>query len=110
MKFYGVVGFGNSVEKPTGSGIWVDEVVSRTYYGDILRNTRNLRERDQLNDDITLSESISIMADDYAVEHQLEIKYVDKAGTLWTVDTVEDVRPRLILTLGDVYNGEVAEA
>lgn len=108
-RFYGKVGYGESVESPVNSGIWVDQITEVPYYGDVIRNTRKLEETGQkLNNDISIGNSISIVADQYANEHFYDIRYVEWAGTLWTVTNVEVKSPRLILTLGKVYNGPTA--
>lgn len=104
-RFFGKVGFGESTETFSGSGIFDDEIREYNYRGDIVRNTRRLDTGDDVNDDITVNNSISIVADTYAIEHFLFIKYVKWAGVLWTVTSVEVRSPRLILNLGSVYNG-----
>ena len=104
-KFYDVVGYGNSVETPIGSGVYVDVITEVPYYGDVIRNTRIMQGGESLNDDISVGNSISIIADEYAIEHFFAIKYVRWAGKLWTVTNVEVRSPRLILALGSVYNG-----
>lgn len=104
-RFYGKVGYGETVESPPNSGIWVDQITEISYYGDVVRNTRKLDEGESLNNDISVSNSISIVADQYAIEHFFLIKYVQWAGTLWTVNSVEVHSPRLLLRLGSVYNG-----
>ena|SRR5436190_15752284 len=104
-RFYGEVGYGESVETPAGSGNWFDKITEFPYQGDVIRNTRNLQEADKVNDDITVGNSISIVADQHAIENFLNIKYVRWMGVLWTVPNVEVRTPRLILTLGGVYNG-----
>ena len=108
MRFSGVVGYGESVEQPEGSGVWVDQIIERVYYGDVVRNTRQLEAGVSVNDDVTVSNSISILADQYAVDHFFNIRYVGWAGKLWTVTDVEVRSPRLILSLGKVYNGPTA--
>lgn len=106
-KFYGEIGYGDSVETPTGSGIFVDTITEFSYYGDVIRNSANLRGSEYLNDNITVSNSISIVADEYAIAHIFAIRYIRWAGELWTVTSVEVKSPRLILSLGNVYNGPV---
>lgn len=106
-RFHGEVGYGNSEEAPPGSGVWVDIIEEFPYTGDVVRNTRKLESGDSLNDDITVANSISIVADQYAIDHFFNIKYVRWAGVLWTVTLVEVRSPRLILSLGSVYNGPV---
>lgn len=104
-RFYGEVGYGDTVEKPAGSGIYTMQMTERSYYGDVIRNTRKLESGEGLNDDISVGNSISIVADQHAFDHFFKIKYVRWAGVLWTVTTVEVKSPRLILSLGGVYNG-----
>jgi hypothetical protein len=104
-RFHGEVGYGVSVEKPEGSGVWVDEITEFPYFGDVVRNTRKLESGESLNNDITVGNSISILCDQQAIDHFFQIKYVRWAGVLWTVTNVEVKSPRLILSLGSVYNG-----
>jgi hypothetical protein len=102
-RFYGKVGYGASVE--TAPGVWNDVITEVSYYGDVVRNSRVLREGDRVNDDLSVGNSISIVADAYANEHFFAIRYVEWAGALWVVTDVEVQSPRLLLRLGGVYNG-----
>lgn len=102
-KFYGVVGYGESVE--VRDGVWEDVITEIPYFGDVISTTRRLEEGDKVNNDLSVTNSISIVADAYANEHFFAIRYVKWAGVLWTVSTVEVKSPRLILRLGEVYNG-----
>lgn len=102
-KFYGVVGYGVTVDK--GGGVFDQNVVERPYYGDVIRNTRKWENGEQLNDNLNVKNSISIVADAYAYEHFFAIRYVSWMGTKWKVHNVEVERPRLILEIGGVYNG-----
>jgi hypothetical protein len=102
-RFHGKVGFGESVE--TAPGVHADVIVEHLYYGDVIQNRRNLQQGDSLNKDVTVSNTISIVADAYVSEHFFAIKYVEWAGVLWTVTGVEVQAPRLLLQLGEVYNG-----
>ena len=104
-RFAGKVGFGESAESPSGSGVWKDVITEYPYFGDVVRNARRLEEGEKLNNDISLENSISIVADEYANEHIFAMRYVEWAGSRWTVSKVEVARPRLILRLGGVYNG-----
>jgi hypothetical protein len=102
-RFFGRIGYGESVEK--SPGVWVDEIVEYSYYGDVIRNARNLQQGENLNPDLSVQNSISIVADAYANEHFFAIRYVEWSGALWTVSSVEVQSPRLLLRLGEVYNG-----
>ena len=89
------------------NGIWLNEpVVERTYTGDVLLNTRKYESSQTANDELNVNVRISIFADAYAYDHFFAIKYVEWMGALWKVTNVEVQRPRLILTLGGVYNGD----
>jgi hypothetical protein len=102
-RFFGAIGFANSVE--IADGVWEDVITENEYYGDVVRNTRHLQDGQKVNDDLTVNNSISIVADPYASEHFFAMRYVKWAGALWIVDDVEVRSPRLILRLGGVYNG-----
>lgn len=102
-RFHGEVGYGESVE--TSPGVWEDVMTEQVYSGNVVRNTRRLESGEGLNDDVVVGNSISIVADQHAIEHFFQIKYVRWAGVLWTVTSVEVRAPRLILSLGKVYNG-----
>ena len=110
MKFYGIVGYCETVEE-TGEreGNWVDLVTERPYYGEVTRNTRRWDTNgDTVNDNLNINNMISIMADAYAYEHFWAMKYIRWMGALWKITNVEVQRPRLILTIGGLYNGPTA--
>jgi hypothetical protein len=106
-KFHGSIGYGETVE--TAPGVWQDNIVEHNYFGDVVRNTRRLQEGEYLNNDLSVGNSISVVADAYANEHFFAIRYIKWAGALWTVSDVEVQSPRLLLRLGGVYNGPTAE-
>lgn len=107
-KFSGVVGYGETVE--SAPGVWREVMREIPYFGEVTRNTRRLVEGGNINNDLTVGNSISIVADPYAIEHFFAIRYIKWAGTLWTVTDVEVKSPRLLLRLGGVYNGPTAPA
>lgn len=106
-RFIGKVGYASeTVETEPGSGVWIDVITEHPYQGDVIRNTRSLDGvSENVNSDITVNNSISVVADEFALNHFFKIRYVRWAGVLWTVTNVEVKRPRLILSLGSVYNG-----
>ena len=101
-KFYGAVGYAKTVE--TSPGVSVEQFTERNYYGDVIRNTRRLQSADKVNDDINVSNEISIVADPYANNHFYAIRYVVFQGAKWKVSNVDVQYPRLILSLGGLYN------
>lgn len=101
-KFYGKIGFFET--KDNGNGIWKQEIIERYYYGDLMRNNSQNQTSDKINDDININNSISIIADPYANENFQHIRYVEFMDAKWKVTGVEVQFPRLILTVGGVYN------
>lgn len=104
-RFYGKVGYGESLETPPDSGIYKMNITEIEYFGDVVRDVSKLGPGENLNDDIMISNNFSIMADEYAIAHFSKIKYVEWSGELWTVTSVESKPPRLLLITGKVYNG-----
>lgn len=105
-KYCGNIGFAETRE--TAPGVWKEFMTERKYYGDVTRNTRKLTSTSQLNDNVDVSNSISIVADPYARQNFHAIRYVIFMGTKWKVTSVDVQYPRLILTIGGVYNAESA--
>lgn len=101
-RYFGLVGFGEQT-KSVGKVEYV--VTKRNYTGDIVRATIQSQAGEKVVNDISVSNSISILADDYAVENFSKIIFVMWHGVAWTVTSVEFSLPRLILSLGEVYNG-----
>lgn len=104
-KFFGVIGF-NAGTVETSPGVWEQQIVEHQYYGDLIRNSRRLQSTDQLNDDINISNEISIVADPYANANFHSMLYVEFMGAKWKITNVEVRYPRLILSLGGVWNDE----
>ena len=102
-KFYGIIGY--VVTKETEPGIYEEVVVENAYYGDVLKDSRRLQDRAKVNDDITISNRISIIADPFANNHFHSMRYVEMMGSKWKITDVEVAFPRLILSIGGVYNG-----
>ena len=102
-KFYGPIGY--ITQQEISPGIWDDVVVERSYRGDILQNIRKWEANEHKNDDLVITNRISIIADPFAYDNFSTIRYVSWMGVRWKVNSIEIQRPRLILTLGEVYNG-----
>lgn len=103
-RFYGAIGFALTAVE-ADDGVFVEPIVERMLYGDVRRNTRQLLDGDKINNDLSVSNSISVVADEFANAHFHSIRYVNWAGALWTVSDVEVESPRLLLRLGGIYNG-----
>lgn len=103
-KFYGQIGYAKTEEKANDPGIYVEEIIERTYSGDLVRNTSRYVSSDKINDDISINNNISIIADQYSYENFQHIRYIIFMGAKWKVINVEIARPRIVLTIGGKYN------
>ena len=105
-RFSGKVGY----TKPTRvDGVVEDVITERQLFGDELKNTRTLTAGDSILGKITVQTRLSVVADGFALENFRDIRYVWWAGVPTEVEQVTVERPRLILVLGDRYNGPVLE-
>lgn len=106
-KWYGKVGY--ITTKETEPGIWDPEVTEKPYSGDLLSNASRWSGSNKVNDDLTVANRISFIADPFAYQNFSSIKYVEFMGSLWEVSTADASQfPRIIMTLGGVYNGQQA--
>lgn len=107
-KWFGKIGY--AVTEMTEPGIWEEKVVERDYYGDMTSDRRKRQTSDNVNDNLTLANVISIVSDPFAYSNCSNIAYAEVMGARWKVTDVEVQYPRLILTIGGVYNGNSPRA
>ena len=105
-KFYGNIGYIKPVE--VEPGLWEEQIIERPYYGDLTRNTSRFQSSGGVNDDITVSNNVSIIADPYANENFQYMRYAEFQGAKWKVTNAEVQYPRILLTIGGVYNGQTS--
>ena len=101
-KFYGEIGF--AISKETAPGVYTDTIERRVYYGEV--NSRRIRTTNgtSINDNVNVSDEISIVSDPFANEHYFAMKYVTYMGVKWKVENISVQFPRLVLSLGGMYN------
>ena len=105
-KFYGKIGYALMTE--TAPGVYRPTIIERNYYGDVTKDMRRLEGSNQVNEDVNISNQISIVADPFAYQNFCTMRYVEYMGANWKVTNVDVRYPRLLLTLGGVYNGTTA--
>lgn len=104
MKYFGKVGFVYTEE--TVPGVWEEVQTEKDYYGDVLRYSKSYQTTsEKINDDVNFNNQISILTDPFAMNHFQDIKYLEWMGAYWRISNVELQYPRLLLTIGGVYNG-----
>lgn len=103
MKFSGKIGFAETVE--TKPGVWQEVITERQYFGDFLDIGRNLQTSGEVNDNVYITNKISIISDPYASNNFSSIRYAEFMGSKWKIINASISYPRLILTCGGVWNG-----
>ncbi len=107
-KWHGKVGY--VIEEEIEPGIWETKATELPYFGDLLKNIAKWSTSGNLNDDRTVANQISIVADPFAYHNFSSIKYVEFMDAVWEVTSIEPQYPRLILSIGGLWNGERAQA
>lgn len=104
--FYGQIGFVETVEEPEGSGIWIEKPIERNYRGEVSKYGKRWdNSAQQVNPNLTITNTISIVADPFLSNHLYSLRYIKWLGGYWEVSSVDVEFPRLILSIGGVYNG-----
>lgn len=109
MKFSGVIGFSEGPVE-VHPGYPEEVIVERKYYGDVIRATVHARNTDKSISDQEITNEFSIVIDGYALENFFSMRYLYWGGVCWEIKQVEFQRPRLIVRVGGVWNGETLEA
>ena len=103
-KFFGLIGYAQTVESE--GSIWQETIIEKPYYGDTDRGGYKFTSSsDKENDDITVNNEISIVADTFAYQNSHLMRYVTYMGARWKITSVTLNYPRIRLTIGGVYNG-----
>ena len=103
-KFHGVIGY--ALLEESSPGVWIDTIIEKNYRGDIILDQRRFQSSENLNDNINIDNSISILADAYAYENLGFMKYIVWNNIAWKIQSFSINRPRIVLQIGGVYNGE----
>ena len=102
-RYYGSVGFTfGSIE--TVPGVWTRNRAVRNYYGDVMKRRLNWEKGQNINDNIKIGNQISILADEFAEKNAYAMEWIEWKGIKWKISSIEFERPRMILTLGDIFN------
>lgn len=101
-RFSGKVGY--ITQEETRPGVWTPKEKSRDMKGDIIRQVSSSQSGESINDDISLNHRVSLIGDAYAFGNYFNIRWVQIDLQKWKVSSVEVQRPRLIITLGGLWN------
>lgn len=106
-KFYGKIGF--VVMEETSPGVYMPNETEHEYFGDLTRSRKRYESSGGVNDDVNITNEISIKADPFAGKNCMNMKYVQfiypPIGGRWKITDIDVQYPNLILTVGGLYNG-----
>ena len=108
-KFSGNLGYELEAHEEA-PGVWLPAgVVEKHSRGDIIRASKRYVTNDNMNDNVDIQNQISVIMDPFVQNNFQNLKYAVMYGVRWKIQSFEIVRPRLILTLGGVYNGPIPD-
>lgn len=102
-KFAGLVGY--VTQEETVPGVWSPVDNPRMMKGDVIRQVSNYQDDGKVNGNITLNHRVSLIGDAYAFGNYYNIKWIELDGYKWEISSVEISRPRIIVSLGGLWNG-----
>lgn len=106
-KYYGRIGF--SITNETAPGVYEEIIDLRKYKGDVLKNYRRWDSSENLNDNLNVDNTLSIIADSFMYENIGVIRCVEWMSTFWEISSIDIQRPRIVLSIGGVYNGSIED-
>ena len=109
-KWFGKIGFVMTVQDEVRPSKWIEKVVEKEFYGEVIKNYRRWEQGLSTNDDTNISNQISVLADGFAINNLQYMKYIEFSGAFWKINSIDIQAPRLILGIGGVWNGKRANS
>lgn len=106
MRYCGMIGYELTVDD--GTGIYTPIITERKAKGDVESCRLRISDGVSINSDFKVNNKISIVSEPFSLNNFQNIRYASWKGTRWKVDSVEIDMPRIILTLGGEWNGQIA--
>ena len=103
-KCSGKIGYVRTEE--TQPGVWEEIPEEKPYTGDVIRDNRRFNNSQSTpNDNLVISNNISIVSNKFMLDNLAFIKYITFMNSKWKISSVEVNYPRILITLGGLYNG-----
>jgi len=96
------LGFAEFVE--TAPDAWTPSIKEKSYVADVIRDYKQWKPGESINDTIDIQSRFQIVLDDYLQVNQAQLKYVTYGGVKWRVRSINLIRPRIEISVGGVYN------
>ena len=101
-KCSGVIGYALAGE--TQPGVWTEGITEKRYIGDIIKDNRRIVDQGEINGSINISNNISIISNRFMLDNMAYMRYLTFNNSKWKISSVEIKPPRIIITLGGLYN------
>lgn len=104
MKFSGKAGFRiDDVE--IEPGVYKPQVVVKAIKGSVVSNSYQHQNSDKSTiDNVRITNQLSIVANQFLNKHITNLMYVEFQGVKWKVESFDIQPPRVVVSLGGVYN------
>lgn len=101
-KCSGVIGYALAGE--TQPGVWTENITEKKYYGEVVKDSRRIVDQSEVNGSINISNNISIVSNKFMLENMAYMRYLTLNNSKWKISSAEIKPPRIVVTLGGVYN------
>ena len=101
-KCSGVIGYALAGE--TQPGVWTEGITEKKYIGEIVKDNRRIVDQSEINGSINISNNISIISNRFMLDNMAYMRYLTFNNSKWKISSVEIKPPRIIITLGGLYN------
>ena len=101
-KCSGVIGYALAGE--TQPGVWTEGITEKRYIGDIIKDNRRIVDQGEINGSINISNNISVISNRFMLDNMAFMKYITYMNSKWKISSVDIKPPRIIITLGGIYN------
>jgi hypothetical protein len=107
MRYSGKFGFAESTE--VRPGIWEDVITESDHLGEVVQSTEAFTVDGSVIPQYRTTTSVSVLSDGVLKENYTHLKYITYAGENWTIASVVVQPPRIVIYIGEVYNGPTPE-
>ena len=105
MKLVAIIGFWVEDIEET-PGIHKPSIIEKKYYCDCSKAMQRWQQGDEMNSEIKINNTISILSDIFMMTNLKSIKYAIWNGMKLTVTSITVNYPRITLELGGFYNDQ----
>ena len=102
-KCSGIIGY--ALVEETQPGVWDENISEKKYFGDLIIDNRRIVDKSEINDNINISNNISIVSNSFMSDNMAFMRYITFMGSKWKISSLDIKPPRIIITIGGLYNG-----